>query len=249
MRPWRKLHSNIVKSDRLGKVSDSAAALFFLLICGQDDLGVYPNAKVKLMALTITREWSMDQIRGFLGELEETNMVQLDEKAITIVDGVEKNGKIHKGAPLYYFDQKEIATDAISASWKPMQLPILELVDQIREEEIREEEIREEEIREDIDEIKSDDVDEVLQVYEDNVGKLGGMMRGEVKEWVLKAGKGQVLEAIRKALAQDKHTWAYIRAILENWGREGRVEREDLEDTAKYVKGKYGHLVQTRFVE
>ena len=35
-------------------------------------------------------------------------------------------------------------------------------------------------------------------MYEDNVGKLGGMMRGEVKEWVQKAGKA--LEAIKLAL-------------------------------------------------
>ena len=242
MRPWRKLHSNIVNSDRLAEVSDSAAALFFLLICRQDDAGVYPNSKVKLLALTVTREWSMDQIRGFVGELERANMARVDEKAITIVDGVEKNGKITKGAPFYYFDQKELATDAIPVSWNPIQLPILELIPQIRGEEEKEEEKEK-----DVDEIKSDDVDEVLQVYEDNVGKLGGMMRVEVKEWVQKAGKGQVLEAIRKALAQDKHTWAYIRAILENWGREGGDEREDFEDTAKYVKGKYGHLVQTRF--
>ena len=48
MRPWRKLHSNIVNSDRLAEVSDSAAALFFLLICRQDDVGVYPNSKVHL---------------------------------------------------------------------------------------------------------------------------------------------------------------------------------------------------------
>ena len=59
-------------------------------------------------------------------------MAEVDEKAITIVDGVEKNGKITKGAPFYYFDQKALATDAIPVSWNPIQLPILELVDQIR---------------------------------------------------------------------------------------------------------------------
>ena len=210
MRPWRKLHSNIVSSDRLAEVSDSAAALFFLLICRQDDAGVYPNSKVKLLALTVTREWSMDEVRGFLVELKRANMVEVDGKAITIVDGVEKNGKIHKGEPFYYFDQKALATDAIPVSWNPIQLPILDLVDQIREE-----------IEKDKDKNKSDDVDEVFQVYEDNVGKLGGMMRGEVKEWVQKAGKAKVLEAIKLALTHDKRTWAYVKGILVNWGREG----------------------------
>ena len=146
-------------------------------------------------------------------------MVEVDGKAITIVGGVEKNGKLTKGAPLYYFDPKSLETDAIPVSWNPIQLPILELVDQIRGEE--EEEEKREEIEKDEDEIKSDDVDEVIQVYEDNVGKLGGMMRGEVKEWVQKAGKAKVLEAIKLALTHDKRTWAYVKGILVNWGREG----------------------------
>ena len=92
MRPWRKLHSNIVNSDRLAEVSDSAAALFFLLICRQDDVGVYPNSKVKLLALTVTREWSMDEVRGFL-ELKRANMVEVDGKAITIVGGSKRMGR------------------------------------------------------------------------------------------------------------------------------------------------------------
>jgi len=57
------------------------------------------------------------------------------------------------------------------------------------------------------------------------------------------------LDAIKEAANQNKRKWSYISAILERWAAEGRSDgtyRRDTKktDPDKYIKGKYGHMVQ-----
>ena len=260
MRPWRKLHSNIVNSDKLAEVSDGAAVLFFLLVVSQDDAGVYPNSRVKLQALTVTRAWSVEQIRGFLVDLEGAGMVEVDEKSITIVGGVEKNGLLDKRfTPKFYFESNsahELPSgphgERIPASWKPLQLPMLE--------ETREE--KDSEGERDLDEgsdtektlgqheNKSLVLVEVLSLYESNIGKTGPIMKSEIHHWINEVGVVWMVDAIKAAVEHGVLHWSYIKGTLENWKREGRGGgRRDFEDTSEYFKGRYGHLVKKRFSE
>jgi len=56
-------------------------------------------------------------------------------------------------------------------------------------------------------------------------------------------------EALKEAVTLNKRSWRYIARILERWASEGKDSGEYKRDVKKdgpdkYVKGKYGHLVQ-----
>jgi DNA replication protein len=58
-----------------------------------------------------------------------------------------------------------------------------------------------------------------------------------------------IRDAIKEAVALNKRSWRYIERILERWTTEGRDDgtyRGDSKktDPDKYIKGKYGHMVQ-----
>jgi DNA replication protein len=86
-------------------------------------------------------------------------------------------------------------------------------------------------------------------LYEQNIGIITPMIAEELKE----AGKlyppQWIEEAFKEAVTLNKRSWKYIARILERWASEGKDSGEykrDIkkDDPDKYIKGKYGHLVQ-----
>ena len=59
-----------------------------------------------------------------------------------------------------------------------------------------------------------------------------------------------IREAFREAVAHNKRNWRYIGRILERWAVEGKDhgksgrDTEKADDPDKYIRGKYGHVVQ-----
>jgi DNA replication protein len=90
----------------------------------------------------------------------------------------------------------------------------------------------------------------IFTLYEENIGMLTPMIAEELKEAEGIYPASWIEDAFREAVSRNKRSWRYISRILERWAVEGREHgepgRDTKEDTDKYVKGRYGHLVRRR---
>ncbi len=89
----------------------------------------------------------------------------------------------------------------------------------------------------------------IFTLYEQNIGIIQHMIVEELKEAERLYPPRWIEEAFKEAVTLNKRSWRYIARILERWASEGKDSGEykrDIkkDDPDKYVKGKYGHLVQ-----
>ena len=89
----------------------------------------------------------------------------------------------------------------------------------------------------------------IFTLYEQNVGIITPLIAEELKEAERVYPPGWIEEAFREAVDLNKRSWRYIARILERWASEGKDSGEHKrnikkDDPDKYIKGKYGHLVQ-----
>ena len=90
---------------------------------------------------------------------------------------------------------------------------------------------------------------DIFSLYEENIGLLTRVVVEELREAQKTYPDTWLRDAIKEAANQNKRKWSYISAILERWAAEGRSDgtyRRDTKktDPDKYIKGKYGHMVQ-----
>ena len=90
----------------------------------------------------------------------------------------------------------------------------------------------------------------IFELYERNIGMLTPMIGEELKQAEQLYPASWIEDAFKEAVNMNKRNWKYIDAILRRWESEGRSHgepgRDHKEDTDKYIKGKYGHLVKRR---
>ncbi|HEU65533.1 MAG TPA: DnaD domain protein [Chloroflexi bacterium] len=89
----------------------------------------------------------------------------------------------------------------------------------------------------------------IFALYEQNIGMITPMIAEELKEAERLYPPRWIEDAFKEAVALNKRSWRYIARILERWGSEGKDSGEykrniKKDDPDKYIKGKYGHLVQ-----
>ena len=97
--------------------------------------------------------------------------------------------------------------------------------------------------------VRTEELPNIFTLYEENIGMLTPMIAEELKEAEKLYPESWIRDAIKEAIKQGKHKWSYIQAILERWTAEGKSNgayRRDSkkEDPDKYIKQKYGHMVQ-----
>ena len=90
---------------------------------------------------------------------------------------------------------------------------------------------------------------DVFSLYENNIGQLTPMIADELKDALNTYREEWIREAIREAVNLNKRNWRYISRILERWVTEGKKDgtysrHSQATDPDKFIKGKYGHLVQ-----
>ena len=90
---------------------------------------------------------------------------------------------------------------------------------------------------------------DIYSLYEQNIGMITPIIAEEISQAQRVYPVSWLQEAIREAANQNKRKWSYISAILERWNSEGKASgtyRGDTKktDPDKYIKGKYGHMVQ-----
>jgi DnaD/phage-associated family protein len=89
----------------------------------------------------------------------------------------------------------------------------------------------------------------IFALYEQNIGMITPMIAEELKEAEKIYPPQWIEEAFKEAVTLNKRSWKYIARILERWASEGKDSGEykrniKKDDPDKYIKGKYGHLVQ-----
>jgi DnaD/phage-associated family protein len=90
---------------------------------------------------------------------------------------------------------------------------------------------------------------DVFKYYEENIGMLTPLISDELRLAVGEYPAEWIIDAIRRAVLNNKRNWRYVSRILENWQVEGKSDgayRQDntKEDPTKYVRGKYQKFVQ-----
>ena len=113
MRKWRKLHSNLISSERAPLLSDSAMILFCLLVLVQDDEGFYPWTPQAVRSFTISRTWSFEQATELANELVAAGMAFWEEGAAGIVlhRGKELNGLPRKYSTVLSYRKSPIVAN------------------------------------------------------------------------------------------------------------------------------------------
>ncbi|WP_242214148.1 DnaD domain-containing protein [Bacillus cereus group sp. BfR-BA-01383] len=64
---------------------------------------------------------------------------------------------------------------------------------------------------------------EVYKFYEHNISSLSPYIVKELKGWIQRVSGKVVLEALKVAFENNKRTFAYVKGILRNWCKKGRV--------------------------
>ncbi len=83
----------------------------------------------------------------------------------------------------------------------------------------------------------------IFALYEENIGPLTPLIADELKEAEKTYPAQWIEEAFREAVALNRRSWKYIRAILERWNAEGRTDEERRrgleEDRRRYIEGEH----------
>jgi DNA replication protein len=90
---------------------------------------------------------------------------------------------------------------------------------------------------------------DIFTLYEENMGLLTPMIADELRAAEKLYPEVWLKDAIKIAVEQNARKWSYIQAILERWATEGKGDGTYQKDSRKadpdkYIKGKYGHMVQ-----
>ena len=91
---------------------------------------------------------------------------------------------------------------------------------------------------------------DIFVMYEENIGMLTPIIADELWDAEKNYPADWIRDAIKESVALNKRNWRYISRVLERWSTEGKKDGthqryiKENTDPDKYVKGKYGHLVQ-----
>lgn len=81
----------------------------------------------------------------------------------------------------------------------------------------------------------------IFNLYEQNIGPLTPMLAERLREAQAAFPPAWIEDALRIAVENNVRKWSYVQAILDDWGRRGRDDREDRGDSEKarrrYLEG------------
>jgi DnaD/phage-associated family protein len=88
----------------------------------------------------------------------------------------------------------------------------------------------------------------IYTLYEQNIGVLTPLLSDELRDAEATYPAEWVEEAFREAVALNKRSWRYIRAILERWQAEGRGTDqggpESERSRRRYIEGDYADYIE-----
>jgi DNA replication protein len=96
---------------------------------------------------------------------------------------------------------------------------------------------------------QTSEIKNIYALYEGNIGIITPIVAEELKRAEEEYPAEWIEEAFKNAVEMNKRNWRYISRILEIWSSEGKDDgktrgyiKKD-KDSGKYVRGKYGHMV------
>jgi DnaD/phage-associated family protein len=88
----------------------------------------------------------------------------------------------------------------------------------------------------------------IFELYEADFGMVTPKIAEYLKDAEAEYPAQWVAEAMAEAVAHNKRNWSYVRAILDNWERNGRgsgiVERRAQPDGAGYISGEFAAFIK-----
>ncbi len=88
----------------------------------------------------------------------------------------------------------------------------------------------------------------IFALYEENIGPLSPLIADELKDAEEEYPADWIEEAFREAVALNKRSWKYIRAILQRWHSEGKKDEDTRRgrerDRRRYIEGEYGEYIE-----
>jgi DNA replication protein len=88
----------------------------------------------------------------------------------------------------------------------------------------------------------------IFVLYEQNIGALTPLIADRLQEAEETYPATWIEDAIRIAVENNVRKWRYVEAILEDWDKRGRDEREDRGDSEKarrrYVEGDFSDFIE-----
>jgi DnaD/phage-associated family protein len=88
----------------------------------------------------------------------------------------------------------------------------------------------------------------VFALYEANIGLLTPMLAEELRDAADSYPPDWIEDAFRRAVAANARKWAYVRAILERWAREGRDDETDQRSAGaareRDIEGPYAPFIE-----
>lgn len=93
MRDWRKLHKAILTSDRMPNCSFDALWLWALLTVAQDDKGLFPWTKAKVMTITAAYGLTFERASQLAEALVEEGIAEWQDGFIHLINGEVYNGR------------------------------------------------------------------------------------------------------------------------------------------------------------
>jgi len=94
------------------------------------------------------------------------------------------------------------------------------------------------------------EIPDIFTMYEANIGMLTPMIADELRDAEKNYPADWLRDAFKEAVSLNKRNWRYISRVLERWSAEGKKDgthrryNKENTDPDKYIKGKYGHIVQ-----
>lgn len=84
----------------------------------------------------------------------------------------------------------------------------------------------------------------VFTLYEQNIGLLTPLIADELREAEREYPAEWIEDAFREAIALNKRSWKYIRAILERWRAEGKGRQRREKERRRDIEGRYGEYIE-----
>lgn len=210
----RMISKSISVSERVNKLQDTFHMLLFTwMVPHADDFGRLFGSPMKVKALVVPMlDKTLKDVEEALSSLQRAGLIKWYE-----VDG-DQFIQIDK------FDKHQTGLHKRTKSKFPpppgdsRKFPEIPLEENRREENRTEEKGTEQNLN---GKEKIDAADDPFHFYQNNFGVMNPFLAQDMTEWCKELGDDLVTEAMKRAISQNKRTWAYVTGILKDWESKG----------------------------
>lgn len=216
----RMISKSISVSERVNGLSDTFHMLLFTwMVPHADDFGRLFGSPMKVKALVVPMlDKTFKEVEEALSSLHRQGLIQWYEVGGNQYIQIDKFDRHQTGL---HKRTKSKFPDPPGNSGNFPEIPLEEKrTEQNRREEKRKEQNGKEESPAADDSFQFNP-DDPFVFYQNNFGVINPFISQQMDEWCKDLGDDLVLEAMKRALSQNKRTWSYVNSILKSWHSKG----------------------------